>query len=237
MSRVVLVTGGEGGIGRAIRTAFEAVGDRVLAADLDHGEVRADVTSVDACDRMVAEAVAIGGRLDVLVCAAGIWTEGPSADVSEADWDRTIDTNLKGTFFSCRAAIPHLVASRGAIVNVASDYGLVGGPGATAYVASKFGVNGITRALALELAPHGVRVNSVCPTDVDTPMLRGQAAASPDPDAYLARLLGTLPQGRDRARFVRAEEVAALVRFLASPEAEPITGACIPLDWGVTAGY
>jgi NAD(P)-dependent dehydrogenase (short-subunit alcohol dehydrogenase family) len=237
VSRVILVTGGEGGMGRAIRAAFEERGDRVLTADRDRGDIRADVTSVADCDRMVAEATAIGGGLDVLVCAAGVWTEGPSAEVTEADWDRTIDTNLKGTFFACRAAIPHLAASRGAIVNVASDYGLVGGPGATAYVASKFGVNGLTRSLALELAPQGVRVNSVCPTDVDTPMLRGQAAASPDPDAYLARLLGTLPQGPGRARFIRPEEVAALVRFLASPEAEPITGACIALDWGVTAGY
>lgn len=237
MTRVVLVTGGEGGIGRAIRAAFETIGDRVLSADRDGGDIRADVTSVSDCDRMVAEAVAVAGRLDVLVCAAGVWTEGPSAEVSEANWDRTIDTNLKGTFFSCRAAIPRLLETRGSIVNVASDYGLVGGPGAAAYVASKFGVNGITRSLALELAPHGIRVNSVCPTDVDTPMLRGQAAAAPDPEAYLARLLATMPQGGERARFIRAEEVAALVRFLASPDAEPITGACIPLDWGVTAGY
>ena len=237
MTRVVLVTGGEGGIGRAIRAAFETIGDRVLSADRDGGDIRADVTSVSDCDRMVAEAVAVAGRLDVLVCAAGVWTEGPSAEVSEANWDRTIDTNLKGTFFSCRAAIPRLLETRGSIVNVASDYGLVGGPGAAAYVASKFGVNGITRSLALELAPHGIRVNSVCPTDVDTPMLRGQAAAAPDPEAYLARLLATLPQGAERARFIRAEEVAALVRSIASPDAEPITGACIPLDWGVTAGY
>lgn len=224
-------------MGRAVRAAFEGQGDRVISADRHHGDIRADVSSVTDCDRMVAEAVEIGGRLDVLVCTAGIWTEGPSAEVSEADWDRTIDVNLKGTFFACRAAIPHLMESRGCIVNVSSDYGLVGGPGATAYVASKFGVNGITRSLALELAPHGVRVNSVCPTDVDTPMLRGQADASPDPDAYLARLRATLPQGEEQARFITADEVAALIAFLASPAATPITGACLPMDWGVTAGY
>ena len=148
----------------------------------------------------------------------------------------TIDVTLKGTFFACRAAIPHLVASSGCIVNVASDYGLVGGPGAVAYSASKFGVNGLTRALAVELAPRGVRVNAVCPNDVDTPMLRGQAAASPDPEAYLARLRSHLPQG-ERGRFLRPEEVAAAIVFLASAEAAPITGACLPLDWGVTAGY
>ena len=234
--RVVLVTGGEGGIGRAVRAAFERLGDTVVTADLGGGDVRADVRVVADCDRMVAETVAAHGRIDVLVCTAGVWTEGPSESVSEADWDRTIDVNLKGTFFACRAAIPHLVASGGCIVNVASDYGLVGGPGAVAYSASKFGVNGLTRALAVELAPRGVRVNAVCPNDVDTPMLRGQAAASPDPDAYLARLRSHLPQG-ERGRFLRPEEVAAAIVFLASAEAAPITGACLPLDWGVTAGY
>ncbi|MFM8943662.1 MAG: SDR family NAD(P)-dependent oxidoreductase [Actinomycetota bacterium] len=234
--RVVLVTGGSGGIGLAVRAAFEAVGEVVVAADLRDADVVADVTSVADCDRMVAETVARHGRLDVLVCTAGVWTEGPSAEVAESDWDRTIDVNLKGTFFACRAAIPHLARSGGCIVNVASDYGLVGGPGAAAYTASKFGVNGLTRSLALELAPQGVRVNSVCPNDVDTPMLRGQAAASPDPDAYLARLRSHLPQG-DAARFLRADEVAAAIVFLASSAAAPMTGVCLPLDWGVTAGY
>lgn len=234
--RVVLVTGGEGGIGRAVRAAFEREGDVVVSADLAGGDVRADVTSVADCDRMVAEVVAVRGRLDVLVCTAGVWTEGPSESVREDDWDRTIDVNLKGTFFACRAAIPHLDATEGCIVNVASDYGLVGGPGAAAYTASKFGVNGLTRALAVELAPRGVRVNAICPNDVDTPMLRGQASASADPEAYLAKLRSHLPQG-ERGRFVRAEEVAAAIVFLASPAAAPITGACLPLDWGVTAGY
>ncbi|MFM7719340.1 MAG: SDR family NAD(P)-dependent oxidoreductase [Actinomycetota bacterium] len=238
--RVVLVTGGAGGIGRAVRAAFEAQGDRVIAADLrgaDVADIEGDVTSSADCDRMVAEAVAAGGRLDVLVCAAGIWTEGPTVGVSDDDWRRTLDVNLTGTFLACRAAIPHLVATRGCIVNVASDYGLVGGPATAAYVASKFGVNGLTRSLALELAPQGVRVNAVCPNDVDTPMLRGQAERSPDADAYLQRLLALQPQGPGRARFIRPEEVAAAIAFLASPAAEPITGACLPIDWGATAGY
>ena len=115
---------------------------------------------------------------------------------------------------------------------------MVGGPGAALYCASKFGLNGLVKSLALELAPSGVRVNSICPTDVDTPMLQGQATTygGDDPKAYLRTLLDTVPQG-DRARFIRADEIAAAVAFLASSEAEPITGVCLPVDWGVTAGY
>ena len=225
-------------MGRAIRSRFEALGDTVASADLKDADVIADVTSFAECERMVAEVVAAHGRLDVLVCAAGVWVEGPTADTTEEQWNRVIDVNLKGTFFACRFAIPKLVASRGCIVNISSDYGLVGGPGAAVYNASKFGVNGITRSLALELAPLGVRVNSVCPADVDTPMLAGQARdfGGGDPEGYLAALKATLPQ-KERARFITPDEIAALVVFLCSEEAAPITGACIPIEWGVTAGY
>jgi len=249
--RVVLITGGAGGMGRAIGARFASDGATVVLADLtaaalgeaarelpDAGAMVADVSSVADCERMVAEVVDRHGRLDVLVTAAGVWVEGPSAEMTEAQWNRTIDVNLKGTFFACRSAIPALVASAGCIVAIASDYGLVGGPGAAIYCASKFGVNGLVRSLALELAPQGVRVNSVCPADVDTPMLAGQARdfGGGDEAGYLAALLATLPQ-RDRARFIRPDEIASVVAFLASSEAAPITGLCMPVEWGVTAGY
>ena len=251
MARVVLITGGAGGIGRAIAARFLADGDTVMLADRTEealaeaaarlGEVEtvtADVTVVDDCERMVAATVERLGGIDVMVCTAGVWVEGPTADMSEEQWDRTIDVNLKGTFFACRFAIPALIASQGSIVAISSDYGLVGGPGAAIYNASKFGVNGIVKSLALELAPHGVRVNSVCPADVETPMLAGQARdyGGGDEAAYLAALKSTLPQG-DRARFIRADEVAAAVAFLVSDQAAPITGVCLPIEWGVTAGY
>jgi NAD(P)-dependent dehydrogenase (short-subunit alcohol dehydrogenase family) len=238
-------------MGRAIAARFLASGDAVLLADRSADSLAeaaaslptaatlvADVTSVADCERMVAGSVEAMGRLDVLVCAAGVWVEGPSEAMTEAQWDRTVDVNLKGTFFACRSAIGHLVAAGGCIVNISSDYGLVGGPEAAIYCATKFGVNGITRSLALELAPRGVRVNSVCPADVDTPMLAGQARdyGGGDEAGYVAKLLATLPQG-DRARFIRPDEVAAVVAFLASPDAAPITGACVPVEWGVTAGY
>ena len=251
MARVVLITGGAGGMGRAIAARFLADGDTVMLADRTDdalaeaaaqlGEVEtvtADVTVVDDCERMVAATVERLGGIDVMVCTAGVWVEGPTADMTEEQWDRTIDVNLKGTFFACRFAIPALIASQGSIVAISSDYGLVGGPGAAIYNASKFGVNGIVKSLALELAPHGVRVNSVCPADVETPMLAGQARdyGGGDEAGYLAALKSTLPQG-ERARFIRADEIAAAVAFLASDQAAPITGVCLPVEWGVTAGY
>ncbi|MGZ4148410.1 MAG: SDR family NAD(P)-dependent oxidoreductase [Actinomycetota bacterium] len=238
MSRVVLVTGGAGGMGRAIREGFEGAGDAVITADLRDADVIADVTRASDCQRMVAEVVGRHGRLDVLVTAAGVWVEGPTATMTETQWDRVIDVNLKGTFFAIRHAIPHLVETAGCVVAISSDYGLVGGNGAAIYAASKFGVNGLVRSLSLELAPLGVRINSVCPTDVDTPMLAGQARdyGGGDEAGYLRTLLDTLPQG-EHARFIRPEEIASVVAFLASAEAEPITGVTMPVEWGVTAGY
>jgi NAD(P)-dependent dehydrogenase (short-subunit alcohol dehydrogenase family) len=241
-------------MGRAVAERFLADGERVWLSDLEGerleeavasleklGEVHsapADVTVVADCERMVASVVADAGRLDVLVCAAGVWVEGPTVEMTEEEWDRTLDVNLKGLFFSCRYAIPHLVASGGCIVNISSDAGLVGTPETAIYCASKGGVNNLTRSLAYELAPSGVRVNAVCPNDVETPMLEFQAAryGGGDPDGYRHRLLGGYPSAPN-ARFIRPDEVAELIVFLASPKVAPITGACVPIDWAATAGY
>src|SRR5436189_4062799 len=241
MPRVVLIPGGPGGFGRATGQRFAAGGDLVVSADrsadalagVAGDTIVADVTRVADCERMVAETVERHGRLDVLVNCAGVWVEGPTAEMIEEDWDRTIDVNLKGTLFACRYAIPHLERSEGCIVNLSSDAGLVGTVETAIYTASKGGVSLLTRSLALELAPRGVRVNAVCPNDVDTPMLAGQARdyGGDDPDGYLAALLASYPQ-KERSRFIRPEEIAALVVYLASPDAAPITGACIPIDFG-----
>ena len=250
MSRSVLISGGAGGMGLATAERFASLGDRVMLADIDaaglddaeserFSTVVTDVSSVADCNRMVAETLARQGGLDILVCAAGLWVEGPTVEMTEEQWDRTIDVNLKGAFFSCVAAIPPLIASQGSIVLISSDYGIVGGPGAAIYCASKFGVNGLMRSLALELAPKGVRVNSVCPADVATPMLEGQARdyGDGDPDGYYEGLLATLPQGLERARFIRPDEIASVIAFLSSPEAAPINGVSMPVEWGVTTGY
>lgn len=248
MPRVVLITGGAGGIGRATGERFAAAGDTVVLADrstetlADLGSasdtVTADVSVVSDCERMIAETVQRHGRLDVLVNSAGVWVEGPTTEMTEEQWDRTIDVNLKGTFFACRFAIPDLERTEGCIVNLSSDAGLVGTVETAVYNASKGGVSLLTRSLGLELAPKGVRVNAVCPNDVDTPMLAGQARdyGGGDPERYLSTLLANYPQ-KDRSRFIRPEEIAALIFYLASAEAAPITGACIPIDFGSTAGY
>jgi NAD(P)-dependent dehydrogenase (short-subunit alcohol dehydrogenase family) len=246
--RIVLITGGAGGIGRATGERFAAAGDTVILADRSadalaglgssSDTVVADITVVADCERMIGGTVERHGRLDVLVNCAGVWVEGPTSEMTEEQWDRTIDVNLKGTFFACRFAIPHLERTEGCIVNLSSDAGLVGTTETAIYTASKGGVSLLTRSLALELAPKGVRVNAVCPNDVDTPMLAGQARdhGGDDPEGYLAALLATYPQ-KGRSRFIRPDEIAALIVYLASPEAAPITGACIPIDFGSTAGY
>ena len=157
--------------------------------------------------------------------------------MTEADWDRVVDVNLKGTFAMCRHAIPALEASGGCIVNVSSDAGLWGNKGAAIYSASKGGVTVLSKALAVELASRGVRVNAVCPGDVDSPMIRYQAETfgGGDPEGYLADLLdGVSPAP---PRFIRPDEVAELIAFLCSDRATPITGAAISIDFGLTAGY
>jgi NAD(P)-dependent dehydrogenase (short-subunit alcohol dehydrogenase family) len=253
--RVALVTGAAGGIGRAVAERFLSHADAVVLADVHDerlaktaselaGDGRrlattlADVRAVPGCAAMVDAAIEAFGRLDVLVNCAGVWVEGPTQEMTEDQWNRTIDVNLKGTFFACRFAIPHLLETEGCIVNLSSDAGLVGTAETAIYSASKGGVSLLTKSLAIELAPRGVRVNAVCPNDVDTPMLEGQARdyGGGRPRAYLDALLAKYPQG-ERSRFIRPDEIAALVAYLASREAAPITGACIPIDFGSTAGY
>jgi NAD(P)-dependent dehydrogenase (short-subunit alcohol dehydrogenase family) len=253
--KVVVVTGGAGGIGKATARRFLAEAATVFVSDINSdgltvaleelGRVgstvyplEVDVARVDHCRRMVDSVVEQAGKLDVLVNAAGVWVEGPTDEMTEAMWDRTVDVNLKGLFFCCAAAIPELKKTEGCIVNLSSDAGVVGTPETAIYTASKGGVSLLTKSLAMELAPHGVRVNAVCPADVMTPMLDYQASeyGGDDRDGYFARLLDSYPQG-ERARFITPGEVAELIFYLASPAAAPITGALLNIDFGTTAGY
>jgi NAD(P)-dependent dehydrogenase (short-subunit alcohol dehydrogenase family) len=239
---VVLVTGAAGGIGGAVVRRFQGGGWRVVALDVRTSPVgdlviEADLRDVAQCRSAIERAVNWAGRLDAVVNAAGVWTEGPSEHTLEPDFDRVLDVNLKGLYFLTSAAIPHLAARGGAIVNLSSDAGIQGNAGAAVYCASKGAVSILTKALALELAPRGIRVNAVCPGDVDSPMLHGQAHefGGDDPDAYLGKLLAGYPQG-PHARFIRPEEVAELIWFLAQPHAAPITGANVAIDFGLSAG-
>ena len=249
---VLLVSGAAGGIGSATARRFAASGWRVVATDRDAAGLArlteelgpalaaaptADLLKVDECRAAVAAAVAATSRLDCLVNAAGLWTEGRADETREADFDRVLGVNLKGLYFLSAAAIPHLETTGGCIVNLSSDAGLQGNAGAAVYCASKGAVSNLTRALALELAPRGVRVNAVCPADVETPMLRYQAETfgGGDPEGYRRRLRENYPQGA-RARFLRPEEVADLIFYLAQPRAAGITGANVSIDFGLSAG-
>jgi len=192
-----------------------------------HVALGADLAQVAQCRALVADAVAATGRLDHLVNAAGRWVEGPVEGTTEEEWDRVVGVNLKGLFFVCAAAVPHLVAAEGAITNLSSDAGIQGNNGAVVYSASKRGVSNLTRAMALELAARGVRVNAVCPGYTRTPMTR----ASLDDPATLDAILAGIPLGRP----AEPEEIAAVIAFLASDEASYVTGSAIVVDGGRTA--
>jgi NAD(P)-dependent dehydrogenase (short-subunit alcohol dehydrogenase family) len=250
-AKVVLVTGAGGGIGGAVARRFAAAGWRPVLTDLSAAALEkvaaeagsapfrpADLRTRAACVEIVGWAVERMGRLDGLVNAAGVWREGPTAETTEEDFDVVFDVNVKGLYFTTAAAIPHLKASEGFIVNLSSDAGLQGNTGAAAYCASKGAVALFTKALALELAPDGVRVNAICPGDVASPMLDFQARTygGDDPAGYFARLLAGYPQGPTRARFIKPDEIAALIEYLSRPEALPITGTTLSIDVGYSAG-
>lgn len=248
--KVVLISGAGGGVGSATARLLHRLGATLALTDanphslqaaalpLDALALQGDIRSTAACEEIIARTLDAHGRIDALVNAAGIWVEGPSETATEADFTACIEVNLKGTFFLCSRAIPALDQTKGAIVNISSDAGVIGNAGAAIYCASKGGVTVMTKALARELAPRGIRVNALCPADIDSPMLQGQADryGAGDPAAYFAQLLTHYPQGA-QARFLTPDEVALNVAFLLSPAAAGITGAAQMLDFGLTAGY
>ncbi len=244
----ILVTGGSRGIGRAAVELFLDRGARVCvngrsertvsAALAELGSENAlaavgDVSTAAGCEQVVEAALAALGGLDVLVNSAGVARMVAIEESDEQVWDETLDANLKGTFFTCRAALPALRTSRGNIVNLASDAGLIGEAGLTVYCASKGGVVNMSRAMALEVAPD-VRVNCVCPGYVDTDMVRRDYIdRTEDPAAAEQSLLDQAPL----KRMATPEEVAHAIAYLASGNARNITGAALSIDGGTTAGH
>jgi 3-oxoacyl-[acyl-carrier protein] reductase len=185
--RVALVVGGAGGIGAAIVRAFRAEGATVVVADRDQAATRAaaeaagaatlvdiDIASQESVEAAVRDVLSAHGRIDVLVNTAGILTESPLIEMSLRQWRETIDVDLTGTFLTCRAVVPHMVdRGEGRVINIASQLGIKGGRDLTHYSAAKAGVIGFTKALALEVAPHGVLVNAIAAGPVDTAMVEG----------------------------------------------------------------
>jgi meso-butanediol dehydrogenase/(S,S)-butanediol dehydrogenase/diacetyl reductase len=241
-----VVTGAAGGIGRATAVRLGAEGAQVLCLDIQ-GELAettakdivaaggqaigqpCDVTDSAAADAAVARAVDAFGRLDALCNVAGIGKAAHTHEETDENWLRTLDVNLNGPFYMCRAALPHLIEQQGAIVNVASTAGIIGQAYQVAYCASKHGVVGLTKSLAIEYGRKGLRANAICPGSTDTGILSG---FMPPEDANLRLMMramlvdGTHPP----------EGIAGLIAYLASPEATYINGDAIAIDGGATAG-
>jgi 3alpha(or 20beta)-hydroxysteroid dehydrogenase len=245
VGKVVLITGGGGGIGRAAARRFASEGARVVLVDVAApalaqsveavekvgGEVlavEADVTRAADAERYAEAAVARFGGIDVFFNNAGVLgAVKPLVDYPEDAFDRVIAVNLKAVWLGMKAVVPRLRArGGGAVVNTASIAGLRGSPNIIAYTASKHAVVGMTRAASLELARHGIRVNAVCPAPIETPMVQQL-----DADVRRERLTATIPM----RRYGAPDEVAALVAFLASGDATYITGGIYTVDGGAMA--
>lgn len=240
--RVALVTGGASGIGRAVALRLGAEGCRVAVVDLNlegarataeglgHGACafQADVSYLAAVREAVAAAERELGPLDVLVSCAGWDLVQPFVESTEETWDRVITVNLRGVIACTRAVLDGMIERRaGAIVNISSDAGRVGSSGEVVYSGAKAGIIGFSKAVAREVARHGIRVNVVCPGPTDTPMMEATRAANP-------RLGEALVKAIPFRRLARPEEIAAAVAFFASDDAAYVTGQTLSVSGGLT---
>jgi NAD(P)-dependent dehydrogenase (short-subunit alcohol dehydrogenase family) len=243
--KVALVTGAAKGIGRACVDAFVADGWKVIAVDVvedglrllakEHGcavaTLLGDVADRPTSRRAVEEALDRHGRLDCAVANAGVNLPKLIDDTTDDEFDRLIDVNVRAPVYLAQAAHPHLADSGGSFVIVASKTGLVAQRNSPVYVATKGAAVQLARALALDWADEGIRVNAVCPGIVDTPMLRSVVEGLPDPETAWREHERAQPLGR----LAVPEECAAAVLFLGSERASFITGVALPVDGGFTA--
>jgi NAD(P)-dependent dehydrogenase (short-subunit alcohol dehydrogenase family) len=246
---VAIITGGTSGMGRATAILFAREGAKVAIQGRDEGRgrgvadairrdrgeamfVRGDVRSSADCRRTVAETLRVFGRVDILFNNAGVFFPRTVPACPEEEWDQTIDVNLKGTFLMSKAVLPHMIERRsGVIINNSSGWGLVGGDAAAAYCASKGGVVLLTKAMAIDHGRQGIRVNCLCPGDVDTPMLPDDARRRGQPwEEYLRGAVN-----RPLGRIGTPEEIARAALFLASDDSSFMTGAALVVDGGGTA--
>lgn len=243
--RSIFVTGAASGIGQSTAEQFSREGGRVVCADVDvagaeqtSARIRAaggdavampcDVTNPSAITEAISEAVRRHGGLHVLANVAGIGFFRRTTETTLDEWNRVIAVNLTGQFLTCREALPHILATKGAIVNTASVAGLKSHPYSAAYCASKGGVVQLTRALAVEYGRKDVRINCVCPGGVETPLIGKFTLPDGVSQQALAKIM---PLGR----MGKPQEVASTIAFLASDEATYINGASIVVDGGMIA--
>ena len=247
--KVAIITGGGTGIGRAIALAFGREGAKVVVAGrrVDKLEAAAnelrkagaqalvvtcDVTSADQTQALVQKAETAFDHVNILVNNAGTLSVSTVESIPEDEWDSLMNTNLKGPYLMSRAALPALRrAGGGSIVNIGSVLGLVAVKERAAYCASKGGITMLTKAMALDHAAENIRVNCICPSVVETDLVRDMFSDSEAGQKARAARLATFPLGR----FGRPEDVAELAVFLASEESSWMTGTALPLDGGVTA--
>jgi NAD(P)-dependent dehydrogenase (short-subunit alcohol dehydrogenase family) len=247
--KVAVITGGTSGIGLAVAGILLERGSNValIGRDAEKGVealgklgkfhkhcafFAADVSKTQDCERVVREVDGYFGRMDILVNSAGAYFEKAIYETTEEEYNYIMDVNIKGTYFMCKHAIPVLKRQgKAAIVNIASDAGINGNWFCTAYCAAKGAVTTFSKALALEASQDGIRVNCVCPGDVDTPLTRRQIDGAQNPAAYFREMSGFYPLGR----IGEASEIAEVICFLASEEASFVTGAVWTVDGGLTA--
>jgi len=239
IGKTALVTGGLGGIGRAICARFVKEGATVFAADLAETQplpganfIKLDVTSEHDCKEAMEAVRNLGGQLDILVNAAGIEIEKTIEETTLAEWNRVFAVNATGTFLVSKYALPLLRQSGSAsIINFGSYDGFIADPGLAAYCASKGAVHALTRAMACDHGPEGIRVNAICPGYIDTPMLRGFFRDHGDIESLEAAVRDVHPI----RRYGTPDDVANLVNWLASDEAKYASGQLWILDGGLTA--
>lgn len=244
--KVAVVTGAASGIGRGISIRLAEMGAFVSVLDIDAkkgeettAEIRnqggealfskCDVRSAADCRHAVETAVGKWGHIDILCNSAGIAIRKDVVDLTEEEWDRALDITLKGIYLLSHEVVPHMIrAGGGSIINIGSGWSLKGGPRAAAYCAAKGGTVNLTRAMAIDHGKHNIRVNCVCPGDVDTPMLRSECAQLGEDAQTFMREAANRPL----ARVGTPEDIANAVLFLASPMSSWITGAALVVDGG-----